>query len=85
MQANQVEKMIETGLTGAQVQVKSDDGSHFNVVVVSESFIDQSTIKQHQMVYGCLGNSIESNAIHAISLQTYSPQEWDQLSKQQVS
>lgn len=79
MQTNQVEKMIETGLTGAQVQVKSDDGSHFNVVVVSESFIDQSTIKQHQMIYACLGDSIQSNEIHAISLQTYTPQEWNQL------
>lgn len=79
MQTNQVQKMIETGLTGAQVQVKSDDGSHFNVVVVSESFIDQSTIKRHQMIYAYLGDSIQSNEIHAISLQTYTPQEWDKI------
>jgi len=31
-------------------------------------------VKQHQMVYAALGNSIESNEIHALSLKTDCPQ-----------
>jgi acid stress-induced BolA-like protein IbaG/YrbA len=77
MQPEQVKKMIETGLAGAQAEVKSDDNTHFEAIVISEEFTGKTTVKQHQMVYAALGDSIQSNAIHALSLKTYTPQEWE--------
>lgn len=75
MQPEQVKKMIETGLAGAQAEVKSDDNTHFEAIVISEHFTGKTTVKQHQMVYATLSDSIQTNAIHALSLKTYTPQE----------
>lgn len=77
MQPEQIKKMIETGLAGAQAEIKSDDNTHFEAIVISEDFTGKTTVKQHQMVYAVLGDSIQSNAIHALSLKTYTPQEWE--------
>jgi acid stress-induced BolA-like protein IbaG/YrbA len=78
MQPKEVEKMIVTGLPGAQAQVTSDDNTHFTAIVIYDGFTGQSTVKQHQMVYNTLGHSLESNDIHALSLKTYTSQEWEQ-------
>ncbi|HDN26380.1 MAG TPA: BolA family transcriptional regulator [Thioploca sp.] len=77
MQPEEVKKMIETGLPGAQVAVNSDDNTHFEALVVCEDFAGKTMVKQHQMVYAALGDSIQANQIHALSLQTYTPQEWE--------
>jgi len=34
-------------------------------------------LQQHQMVYRTLGNKI-GKEIHALSLQTYTPEQWDE-------
>ncbi len=81
MQPEQVKKLIETALPGAQAEIKSDDNTHFEAIVISEDFANKSTVKQHQMVYGALGDSIQSNDIHALSLKTYTPQEWENRRK----
>ncbi|KHD07442.1 BolA family transcriptional regulator [Candidatus Thiomargarita nelsonii] len=81
MQPKQVKTLIETALAGAQAEIKSDDNTHFEAIVIYEDFANKSTVKQHQMVYGALGDSIQSNAIHALSLKTYTPQEWEQTRK----
>ncbi|MDM8558648.1 BolA/IbaG family iron-sulfur metabolism protein [Candidatus Parabeggiatoa sp. HSG14] len=77
MQCEEVKKMVETGLPGAQAEVHSNDDLHFNAIVICEDFVDKTTVKQHQMVYATLGNTIQSNEIHALSLKTYTPQEWE--------
>ena len=79
MQPEEVKKMIETGLPGAQADVKSDDNTHFEAIVVCEEFAGKMMVKQHQMVFATLGNSIQSNEIHALSLKTYTPQEWETI------
>ena len=77
MQSNKVKQMIEMGLPGAQVDVKSNDGTHFNVTVIYRGFSGMSTVKQHQMVYATLGDNIHNNTIHALALKTYTPQQWE--------
>lgn len=76
MQAQQIKQMIEAGLSGAQVQVFGDDGQHFDAIVVAEAFAGKSMVQQHQMVYAALGGQMESGAIHALALKTYTPEAW---------
>ena len=57
------------------IKVNGDDGTHFDAVIVSDVFNDQSMIKQHQLVYSALGNMMQSE-IHALSIKTYTPDEW---------
>ncbi|OQY51625.1 MAG: BolA family transcriptional regulator [Candidatus Parabeggiatoa sp. nov. 2] len=81
MQPEEVKKLIETGLPGAQAQVYSNDGAHFEATVICEDFAGKTMVKQHQMVYVSLGNNIQLNEIHALSLKTYTPQEWEKVRK----
>ncbi len=74
MQAPQIEQMILAGLPGANVEVKGDDGVHFEAVVVAEAFRGKSILEQHRMVYGTLGDNVETAAIHAIALKTRVPE-----------
>jgi len=82
MQPEEIKQMIEAGLSGAQAQVYSNDNTHFEAVVICPAFADQRMVKQHQMVYATLGNHIQSNHIHALSLKTYTPEEWDKIQTQ---
>ncbi len=81
MTNEQIQKMIEAGLPGAEVRVRGD-GTHFEAVVVSEAFSGLSMVQQHQRVYACLGDSMQG-AIHALSLRTYTPEKWASVSRLQ--
>ncbi len=75
MQPQKLKNLIEAALPGAQVEVRSNDNTHFEAIVISKAFAGKTMVKQHQMVYAALGNSIESNEIHALSLKTDTPQD----------
>jgi acid stress-induced BolA-like protein IbaG/YrbA len=62
-----------------QVIVESDDEIHFQVIVISELFTNQSRVKRTQLVYAALSQDIMDGRIHAIALKTYTPEEWANL------
>lgn len=74
MQASEVEQLIRGGIPGAEVTVRGD-GDHFEAVVVSGEFSGLSMVRQHQLVYGTLGDRM-GGEIHALALKTYTPEEW---------
>jgi len=84
MQPEDVKAMIETALPGAEAVVLSD-GSHFDVVVISEEFDGKSMVEEQRMVYAALGDKITSGEIHAINIKAYTPEEWKTASKLQIS
>jgi acid stress-induced BolA-like protein IbaG/YrbA len=65
---------IRAGLACTHLEV-SGDGAHFEAVVVSPAFAGLSRVRQHQLVYGALGDRMRAE-IHALSMKTYSPEEW---------
>lgn len=72
---------IETGLSCELLQVEGD-GHHFEAVIVSTAFQGLTRIKQHQLVYQVLGERMREE-IHALSMKTYSPTEWQQANASQ--
>ncbi len=82
MTSEEIKEMIESGIPDAEAFVDGD-GSHFNVRVVSDNFADRTMVEQHKMVYGALGDSMES-AIHALSIQTYTCEKWETVRKLQA-
>ena len=72
-------KSIEEAIRGAiecsHVDVRGDDGVHFEALIVSPAFAGQSRVRRHQMVYAALGDRMREE-IHALSMQTLSPDEW---------
>jgi len=75
---DQVEVMIKGGLPDAQVQVQdlTGGGDHYQVVVVSSLFEGKSLVQRHQLVYRALNQAMSSEAIHALSMKTFTPQDW---------
>ncbi|MDA8362356.1 MAG: BolA/IbaG family iron-sulfur metabolism protein [Gammaproteobacteria bacterium] len=63
-----IKRLIEAGIPGAQVRV-TGDGRHFEAVVICGAFAGQSIVAQHQMVYKALGEKMRAE-IHALSIRT---------------
>ena len=80
MDLHNLKSLIERGLEGASVQVNGD-GRHFEAVVVSDAFAGKPTIAQHRMVYAALGDSFQTDALHALSLKTYTPEQWKRVNR----
>jgi acid stress-induced BolA-like protein IbaG/YrbA len=72
--AEDIQRLIEAGIPGAQVRVVGDDGRHFEALVVSAEFVGKSLVQQHQMVYRALGEHMRE-AIHALALRTLTPEQ----------
>jgi len=83
MNPEDVQKMIEAGLPDCEVKV-SGDGSHFDAVVIGEMFEGMSLVKKQQKVYATLGDKITSGEVHALTIKTYTPEEYEKAQKLQV-
>ena len=75
MTPQEVTSLIEAGLPDAQVRVESDDNTHFSAVIVAAAFEGKRSLQRHQLVYSTLGPRM-GREIHALSIQAYTPQEW---------
>jgi acid stress-induced BolA-like protein IbaG/YrbA len=70
----EVQAYIEQRMRCDLVQV-AGDGHHFEAVIVSAEFRGRSRVQQHQLVYRALGDRMREE-IHALSMQTYTPEDW---------
>jgi acid stress-induced BolA-like protein IbaG/YrbA len=78
MNASEVRSLIQVGLPQAQVQVVSDDDTHFEAVVVAAEFAGKRMLQRHQLVYASLGR-LMGREIHALSIQAHTPAEWQEV------
>jgi len=76
MHAENIKQLIETGLEGCTAIVSGEDGRHFSATVISSTFSGKSRIQKQQLVYSTLGNHIADGTIHALSIKTFTPEEW---------
>ena len=83
MQAT-LETKLKNSLTPSHLEVINESHmhnvppgseSHFKVIVVSKKFSDQSLVQRHQAINGLLKEEL-AESIHALSLQTFTPEEW---------
>ena len=69
-----IKQCIENGLQCDHVEV-AGDGRHFEATIVSPQFRGLNKVRQHQLVYGALGERMREE-IHALSMKTLTPEEW---------
>jgi acid stress-induced BolA-like protein IbaG/YrbA len=74
MNPEEVARLIRAGLPGAQVQVRSDDNTHFAARIVAPQFAQLRSLARHQLVYHTLGE-LMGREIHALSIEALTPQE----------
>ncbi len=70
---------IERGMQTVHLSV-TGDGQHFEAIVVSAEFAGKSRIARHQIVFKTLGKRMDGE-IHALSIKTYTPEEWEKNGK----
>ncbi|MBF2055863.1 MAG: BolA family transcriptional regulator [Cyanobacterium sp. T60_A2020_053] len=79
----QVKTTIKSQLPDAEVVVRdlTGGGDHLEAIVVSSAFEGKTMVKQHQLVYSALHTELQSEAIHALALKTFTPSAWASMSK----
>jgi stress-induced morphogen len=58
-----------TDLTGTQ--------DHYQALVVSNAFGGRPMIEQHRMVLALVQDEIDSGEVHALTLKTYTPEQYE--------
>jgi acid stress-induced BolA-like protein IbaG/YrbA len=74
MNPEEVARLIRAGLPGAEVEVLSDDQTHFAARVVAREFANLRSLARHQLVYRALGERV-GREIHALSIEALTPEE----------
>lgn len=80
---DQVRSMIQAGIPDAEVQVQdlTGGGDHYQVIVVSPAFEGKRPVQRHQLVYSSVQQAMSTEAIHALSIKTYTPETWATMSQ----
>jgi acid stress-induced BolA-like protein IbaG/YrbA len=75
MNSEQIKSMIAAGLACEHLELEGD-GRHWYATVVSAEFEGKRAIQRHQKVYATLGNKMQNDEVHALSMKTFTPAEW---------
>ncbi|MDD5297247.1 MAG: BolA/IbaG family iron-sulfur metabolism protein [Rhodocyclaceae bacterium] len=70
-----IKNHIAQGMVCTHLQVDGD-GRHFQALVVSAEFAGLSRVQRHQRVYAVLGAQMRDELVHAFSMTTLTPEEW---------
>lgn len=77
MTNEEIIQVIQHALPQTVVHLESD-GRHMDAVIISDQFIDKNSMQRQRLIYQCLAEYIATGDIHAFSMKTYTPAEWEQ-------
>ncbi|GAB2796106.1 BolA family iron metabolism protein IbaG [Halomonas shantousis] len=77
MQPNDVKTLLESRIDDCQFHIQGE-GCNFQVIAVGDVFAGLTPVKRQQLIYGALSEEIASGELHAVSIKTYTPQQWEQ-------
>ncbi|WED43905.1 BolA family protein [Legionella cardiaca] len=69
------QRLVETGEVDF-VRVEGD-GYHYQLTVVSDSFLGKTKVARQQWVYAKLKDYITTGSLHAITMKTLTKEEWE--------
>ncbi len=75
MEISEIKQILESALDVDEIIVKGE-GSHYQVIAVGTLFDGMSRVKKQQTIYDPLMDRIAANDIHALSIKTFTPEEW---------
>lgn len=71
-----IEEWISAELKCEHLSVDGD-GAHFQAVIVSAEFDGLNRVKRQQRINAILKPRFDSGELHALSMQTLTPAEWE--------
>ncbi len=83
MTAAQIKARIESLAPGTSAELIDLTGTqdHWQAIVVSPAFEGKNMILQHRMVFDLFKSEVQSNEVHALSLKTYTPEQYSRAGK----
>ncbi|GHE22511.1 BolA family protein [Halomonas urumqiensis] len=75
MQPSEVKSLLEARIDNCEFHIQGE-GCNFQVVAVGEVFDGLSPVKRQQLIYSALSDEIASGALHAVSIKTFTPAQW---------
>ena len=72
----EVEKKLQAVPEVIYAKVEGD-GYHYNLTLVTDIFIGKSKVARQQWVYGILKDYITTGSLHALSMKTWTKDEWE--------
>lgn len=75
MNAEIVRQKVIAQLGGCEVFVEGE-GANYLVTAVGEQFAGLSPVKKQQVVYACLTDELADGSIHALTIKTFTPEQW---------
>lgn len=72
---SEVEALIGATYPQSAIYIEGE-GCNLTISVVSEQFADLPMVKQHQGVMASLSEALASGRLHAVTLKTFTPQQW---------
>lgn len=69
-----IHEALKQHFADGEVQVEGD-GYKYQITVVSPAFEGKNTVQRHKMIYALLKEAITGGALHALTLNTLTPDE----------
>lgn len=81
MTPNQLKERIESLAPGTSAEVMDLTGTqdHYQAVIVSPAFAGKITLERHKLVFGLLQAEVDSGEVHALTLRTFTPEQYNKL------
>lgn len=76
MTADELKGLIQAGLECSHIELDGD-GRHWFATIVSSDFNGLTRIRRHQKVYATLGDRMKTDEVHALSMKTFTPEEFE--------
>ena len=75
MTNEEVIELLQATLSLNEIVVRSE-GTHYQIIAIDESFSDMTRVKRQQLIYSPLSEKISDGTIHAVSIKTFTPEQW---------
>lgn len=81
MKPEELKTRLEQLAPGTQADVMDLTGTqdHYQAVIVSPSFSGKLMLEQHRMVYALVQKEMDSGEVHALTLKTFTPDQYKKL------
>ncbi len=73
----QLERHLST-ISGVEFAQVKGDGYHYQLTIVSDVFLGKSKVVRQQWVYAQLKDYITTGRLHALSMTTWTKNEWEE-------
>jgi len=73
-----IKAVIQKNMDCVFIEIKGDDGTHFEAIIVSDIFDDLSKVNNIKKVYDALDGMMKQE-LHALSIKTYTASQWGKI------